>query len=176
MAHWCFQLLCILKTRMSWKNRCAFCFSFQLKLCFIQQEIVFERLGSFRFWERWLQSLFLATGMVIASLLWTVAAPLQSHPLSIVSAFLSPHYPPALLITTNHHCHILVRVFWSHLTLRTSSLFLILTKINLLFSHWILLRVLWFTHTVALTQAMSPVGRPLQRLWANVETMALRNW
>lgn len=74
------------------------------------------------------------------SLLLRVTAPLQSYSLSIVthhfSRSLSPLPPP--LPITHHHCHISVRGFWSHLTLRTWSVFLILTKINLLFSRWIL--------------------------------------
>lgn len=76
------------------------------------------------------------------SLLLRVTAPLQSYSLSIVTPFLPlitpPPLPSPLQITTHHHCHISVRGFWSHLTLRTWSVFLILTKINLLFSRWIL--------------------------------------
>lgn len=144
MAHWCFQLLCILKTRMSWKSLCL--------LFFISNWVLFSRKDSLSTlgggglkWEMgmvatetWSPVLCCHWNSQCRSLLLRIAARLKSYSESIVTQHFSHSSPPSLLITTNHHCHTSIRGFWSHLTLRTWTVCLILTKINLLFSRWIL--------------------------------------
>lgn len=135
MAHWCFQLLCILKTRMSWKSLCL--------LFFISTKTGFNSTGN----------ILWGTGDVCppvvchwnhqcCSLLWRITAPLQYYSLNTVMQNLSCSLPPILSRSPETVITIFPLwdffFFWSHLTLRTWSVFLILTKINLLFSCWIL--------------------------------------
>lgn len=137
MAHWCFQLLCILKTRMSWKSLCL--------LFFIstKNRVWFNRKYSLRNWRCVAPPVVCHWNHQCCSLLWRLTAPLQYYSLNTVMQNLSCSLSPILsrspkTVITIFPLWDFILFFLSHLTLRTWSVFLILTKINLLFSCWIL--------------------------------------
>lgn len=137
MAHWCFQLLCILKTRMSWKSLCLLFFISTKNVLLSRKEI---RMGDVA--ARTLVSPLLefAMRMVSAALCCLrVTAPLHSYTLNIVTLF----HP--LFTSSSYFTKPFLSSFSEEILTRSPlispsghSVFLILTKINLLFSHWIL--------------------------------------
>lgn len=140
MAHWCFQLLCILKTRMSWKSLCLL-FFISTKTRFYLIEKKFE-MGDVAAVKIGLPVVGVCCGNgQCCSLLLRVTAPHQSYSLNIVT-----HHFSHSLFTPLQTSQTIFAIFQSgdfdvissHLALRTFSVFLILTKINLLFSRWIL--------------------------------------
>lgn len=150
MAHWCFQLLCILKTRMSWKSLCLLFFISTKTFRFYWIEKTQSDWRIFKTGDvATVNVSLLVVGVChgngqCCSLLLRVTAPLRSYSLNVVTQHFSHSLPP-LLPPSSPSTQTIIAIFQSgdfhissHLALRTWSVFLILTKINLLFSRWIL--------------------------------------
>lgn len=138
MAHWCFQLLCILKTRMSWKSLCLLFFiSTKTRFYWIEKKFEMGDVAAIK-----LLSLLLefAMGMVNAALCCWEQLLLSSHIHWTLYHTISPtHYLPLLLRHNPFSPYFSQGILTSSPLISPSghSVFLILTKINLLFSCWI---------------------------------------
>lgn len=152
MAHWCFQLLCILKTRMSWKSLCLLFFiSTKTRFYWIEKILLATgdfwngRCGYSDMWPPCCWSLPWEWSMLLSAVESNCSPPILSTE-HCNTPFFPTHYPPPFLLPHPRTPQSIIAIFQSgdfdiissHLALRTWSVFLILTKINLLFSRWIL--------------------------------------
>lgn len=126
-----------IKDKNELKNHCAFCFSFQLKPGFDSTGNILW--GSGGVWPPCClplepSVLLFAVETHCSSQYYSLNTVMQNLSCSLPPS--SPHHQKSSLPYFRYG--IFGSFFGSHLTLRTWSVFLILTKINLLFSCWIL--------------------------------------